>query len=314
VLDWKSFFGWWVSLTLNPPYELSVSVSWGFFFLRLAPCAWRLANTLCVSVVQSPRFVVEVIGLIPAGGLATRIAPSPVSKEIYPIGFRRVEGKEELRPKVACHYLLEKMRRAGISKSFIILREGKWDIPGYFVDGALVDIHLAYLVTEVTSGTPYTLDRAYSFVGDSTVAFGFPDIIFQPDNAFVLLLEQQTHTEANVTLGLLPAEDPRKVDMVDWDKNEGVRAIITKPQETHLSHSWCIAVWTPVFTQFLHEYVAHHPEAAAKGRDVSVGEVIQTAIESGLYVDDVPVSDEPYLDIGTSEDLARAIERYGGES
>lgn len=59
----------------------------------------------------------EVIGLLPAAGQATRIAPLPGSKELYPIGFRSVEGGS-LRPKVVCHYLLEKMRLAGIRKAY----------------------------------------------------------------------------------------------------------------------------------------------------------------------------------------------------
>ena len=71
----------------------------------------------------------EVIGLLPAGGEAKRIAPLPCSKELFPIGFRPVGEQGELRPKVACHYLLEKMSLAGIGKVYIILRKGKWDIP-----------------------------------------------------------------------------------------------------------------------------------------------------------------------------------------
>ncbi|MEO1560926.1 MAG: dTDP-glucose pyrophosphorylase, partial [Cyanobacteria bacterium J06632_19] len=31
---------------------------------------------------------IPVIGLIPAGGKATRISPLPLSKELYPVGFR----------------------------------------------------------------------------------------------------------------------------------------------------------------------------------------------------------------------------------
>ncbi|WP_233744930.1 hypothetical protein [Leptodesmis sichuanensis] len=59
----------------------------------------------------------EVIGLIPCAGQATRLAPLPLSKELYPVGLRSLpDGK--LRPKVVSHYLLEKMRLAGIRKAF----------------------------------------------------------------------------------------------------------------------------------------------------------------------------------------------------
>ena len=67
-----------------------------------------------------------------APGQATRIAPSPCSKELYPIGFRRLDEDGSLRPNAVCHYLLEKMRLASITRAYISLREGKWDIPAYF--------------------------------------------------------------------------------------------------------------------------------------------------------------------------------------
>ena len=77
----------------------------------------------------------ELIGLLPAGGKAERLQPLPCSKEIYPIGFRLKDGDRGVRPKVVCHYLLEKMRSAGVTKAHIVLREGKWDIPAYLGNG-----------------------------------------------------------------------------------------------------------------------------------------------------------------------------------
>jgi glucose-1-phosphate thymidylyltransferase len=69
----------------------------------------------------------EVIGVLPAGGKALRIAPLPCSKELFPVGFH-AEGTElGLRPKVVGHFLLENMRLANIKKAYFILREGKWD-------------------------------------------------------------------------------------------------------------------------------------------------------------------------------------------
>jgi glucose-1-phosphate thymidylyltransferase len=261
-------------------------------------------------VTQANRRREEVVGLIPAGGLASRIAPLPFSKEVYPIGFGDVEGKEGARPKVACHYLLEKMRLAGINKAYIVLRVGKWDIPSYFRDGALVDMHLAYLSLGSSFGAPYTLDQAYPFVQHSIVAFGFPDIVFHGDDVFAQLLARQADTQACATLGLFPAEQPQKVDMVDWQDDGEVREIVAKPHLTRLSHSWCIAVWTPAFSQFLHEYVAAHKSTAETEPEASVGAVIQAAIEAGLRVQAVPVSGKGYLDIGTPEGLVRAMKYY----
>jgi len=252
----------------------------------------------------------EVIGLIPAGGRATRLAPLPCSKEVYPIGFRPVDEEHGVRPKAVCHYLLEKMRLAGITKAYVILREGKWDIPTYLRDGTLFDMHLAYLMMGVPFGTPYTLDQGYPFVRDALVAFGFPDILFQPDDAFVRLLARQTTSTAEVFLGLFPADRPEKMDMVDVDSDNRVRQIVIKPRQTHLHYTWCVAVWTPVFTQFLHEYMAARKEPAAAQPELFVGDVFQAAIHAGMRVEGVPVSDSPFLDIGTPEDLLSAVRRF----
>ena len=102
--------------------------------------AWINAERDGVKAVKAKRdneFQQEVVGLIPAGGEATRIAPLPCSKEVYPIGLRHMNEECRVVPKVVCHYLLEKMRVAGIKKAYIVLRDGKWDIPAYLRDGAL---------------------------------------------------------------------------------------------------------------------------------------------------------------------------------
>ena len=66
---------------------------------------------------------------------------------------------------------------AGIRKAYFILREGKWDIPKYFGDGALVEMNLGYLMMRLPFGAPYTIDQAYSFCPCiRSSLFGFPDI------------------------------------------------------------------------------------------------------------------------------------------
>lgn len=250
----------------------------------------------------------EVIGLLPAGGHATRISPLPCSKELYPIGFRYHEDSS-LRPKVVSHYLLEKMRLAGIRKAYFVLRPGKWDIPGYFGDGTLLDMHLGYLVVRLPFGVPYTLDQAYPFVKDAVVAIGFPDILFQPDDTFKRLLARLRAGSADVVINLLPFEHPHKGGMVDFDTTGRVRLIVEKPANSDLRYSWCAAVWKPAFTEFLHQYLATIT-TERQGREIPIGDVIQAAIDNGLRVEAELFEHEPYLDIGTPEDLVRAVHRF----
>ena len=251
----------------------------------------------------------DVIGLIPAAGRATRIAPLPCSKEIYPLGLRTVGEADTSAPKVICQYLLDKMRLAGISKAFIVLRQGKWDIPAYLGDGTSFNMNLAYLMLGLPYGVPYTIDQAYNFVKKSVIAFGFPDILFEPDDAFVQLFARQTISDADAVLGIFPADRTRKVDMVDIADGGQIREIIIKPKETNLQHTWGISVWRPTFTNFMHNYLLESKESAATQPELHMGDVFQAAISKGLLIEGLQVSDRPFIDIGTADDLLRAIKR-----
>ncbi len=248
--------------------------------------------------------------------MATRIGPLPCSKELYPIGFRQVDKDDILRPKAVCHYLFEKMRLAGITKSYIVLRNGKWDIPAYLGDGEMLDMHLAYLIMRLPFGAPYTIDQAYPFVKDSLVAFGFPDIISKPDNAFVKLLERQADSNADIVLGVFPVDRPQKWDMVDISEDGKITQVLIKPIKTDLQYTWIMAIWTPVFTSFMHKYLVGTLEEKEQNtnennilrqRELFVGDVIQAAIDNNLNVEGVVFSDSTCLDIGTPDDLVKAI-------
>ena len=251
----------------------------------------------------------EVIGLIPAAGLASRLAPLPCSKELYPVGFESEYSGQQVHPKAVCQYLLEKMRLAGISKAYIILREGKWDIPAYFGDGSTLGLPLAYLMMGLPFGAPYTLDQAYPFVKRAIVALGFPDILFEPEDAFLQLLAHQTANEMDVVLGLFPCDQPQKADMVVVAEDGRIERIVIKAQQSDLRYSWGIAVWTPVFTNFMHEYLAGCKEAASQHPEMFVGDVFNKAIQEGIRVEGVFISDKPFLDIGTGDDLLKAVKR-----
>ncbi|MDD1745018.1 MAG: hypothetical protein LUQ20_04310 [Candidatus Methanoperedens sp.] len=253
----------------------------------------------------------KVIGLIPAAGKASRLAPLPCSKELLPIGFHQVEESRSLLPKVVSHYLLEKMRLANIKKAYIILREGKWDIPAYFGDGKMLDMHLAYLIMDLPYGVPYTLDQAYPFVQDAIIVLGFPDIVFQPENAFVRLLAKQKESNSDIVLGLFPTTQPHKTDMIDFDDSGRIRSIQIKPAKTHLIYTWQIAVWTPRFTRFMHDCISDQQRIFENNRDIEelfVGDVIQAAIRDNMKIDTAIFKDGNCLDIGTPEDLIKAVQ------
>ena len=263
----------------------------------------------------------SLIGLIPAGGKATRISPLPLSKELFPVGFRgdgniqtnnQTNNQNNLRPKVVSHYLLEKMQLAGIDKAYFILRPGKWDIPAYFGDGTMLSMNLGYLIMGLPYGVPFTLDSAYPFVKDAVIALGFPDILFQPKDAFSQILKRLENNNADVVLGLFPTDKPQKAGMVDFDDNGKVRSIIEKPPQSSLRFMWGIAVWKPEFTEFLHEYLIAVKEDTNLPQlpEIPIGNVIQAAISKGLQVEAEAFINGSYLDIGTPDDLIKAVRGF----
>ena len=248
----------------------------------------------------------ELIAVVPAAGRATRISPLPFSKELYPIALQRSGAAAH--PKVVAHHMFEYLRRAGIRKAYVVLREGKWDIPAYFGSGAeLLDMQLAYLVTRVPYGSPFSVDAAYPFVRDATVALGFADILLWPDDLYARTLARLEQRGADVALALVPCDRPHTSDMVEFADDGRVRRFVIKQREpTGLEYSWAAAVWTPAFTRFLHDYLEECVRSGeAQRRELFVGDVMQAAVDRGMHVDAEPFPSGGYLDIGSPEMLER---------
>ena len=241
----------------------------------------------------------NVIGIIPAAGYAHRIAPLSCSKEVYPIVLP--DGSY----RVVSSYLLKRFAQASANKSYFIIRHGKWDIPEYFKDGSEIGKNVAFIVTDETRGVPFTIDKAYSFIKDAIVLFGFPDIIFKPVDAFSSLLKKQQSSGADLVLGLFNATNPGKMDMVEFNDKGEITNIIIKPVQTGLTQTWIIAVWSPVFSQFLHKNVLER-KSQRKSCEVHLGEVFRKAIQAGIKTDYVLFEQGRYLDIGTPDDLEKA--------
>ena len=251
------------------------------------------------------------IGLIPAAGTAKRLGSLAFSKELIPIGFNSDKQTNTL--KVISAYLLEKYKTADVKKIYAIVRKGKWDILNYYGDGTEYGVQLAYLIAANSLGVPYTLDQAYPFVKTSKIFLGFPDILFEPKHAFVIIDETLNQKNADIVLGLYPVRSERlakKCDMVNLDPVGRVTQIRVKPNETDLQFSWIIAIWKPKFTSFMHYYLKtdlrRRMENLEKA-EIHVGHVIHAAIQNNLSVYGHLFSDFHFTDIGTPDDLAQAM-------
>jgi glucose-1-phosphate thymidylyltransferase len=204
------------------------------------------------------------------------------------------------------------MREGGVRKAFFILRNGKWDIPGYFGNGAMVGMDLGYLMMGKPYGTAYTLDAAYPFMRGARIALGYPDILFEPRDAFARTMTRLTTTRADLVLCLCRVRNTSISDMVDVDRTGCIRELLIKPSQTTLKLGWVSAVWTSKFTEFMHEYLLS-PRAAAElpgaglPTELTVGHVIQAAVSEGFSTQSVIFARQSYLDIGTPDNLTEAM-------
>ncbi len=253
-----------------------------------------------------------VVGVIPAAGRATRLAPLPCSKELLPVGVHREPAEARGRPKVVSQFLLERMRAGGASRVFFVIRGGKFDIPAYYGDGGGLGLSIGYLMMGEPWGPPFSAAQAAPFVDDATVLFGFPDILIQPDDCFARAVARLDATGADIVLGLFRGALTDPLDLVDVDADGRATRLVTKeekPPRRDGDIGYMLCAWGPVFTRFLVEETARLSAVARSGAlgpspDWPMGTVVAAAIRAGLHVDTVFLHDARFLDIGTPEGLA----------
>jgi glucose-1-phosphate thymidylyltransferase len=249
-----------------------------------------------------------LIAVLPAAGHAHRLEPLrrdgtlSGSKEIHP-----VPGLDDSRRRPVCLHLLESLALAGVDRTFVVVRRGKEDIPHTLGSGASLDsdwqLDLAYLWVEDSQSVPETLDRAWNHIRGHRVLLGFPDTLFEPQDAFVHLLREQEMSGADLVLGLFPADRPETTDMVEVDAVGNITAIEVRPQETDLTHNWLLALWTPRFSAFLHNQVTQHRAERLKDPDqdlpeLQLGKIFQVALAAGFALQGVTFSEGRYVDVG----------------
>ena len=252
----------------------------------------------------------EIVGLIPAGGHATRLGPLPCSKELFPIGWQ-TDKVGKVQTKSVSAFLLDKYKAAGIRKAYFILRKGKWDIPQYYGDGEIVEMDLAYLMMNAPHGHPFTLDQAFPFTRNSLVAFGYPDILFAPEDAFSTLIKKQAETRAVIVLGIFPLRPDQQWAVASFAANGKIDTIAhSTPPNGIRRLGFAIALWTPEFSLFMHEFlqraISKNIFVAPDGKEYTMNHVLQAAIDQGLAVESVIFDSGFVHDVGTPEDLFAA--------
>jgi len=245
----------------------------------------------------------EIVGLIPAAGIAKRLGNLSQSKEILPVVFGSEQAGAPVFAKPACHHLLEGFSTAGVAKAFIVIRAGKWDIPEFLAQNPVPGVDLSYIVIEDSAGVPWTLDRAYAFVSESNVVMGFPDILVEPATFFGQIVEELRAGTSDVVLGVMPTSSPSKVDVVEITEDGKVIGIRPKPESLSSAKAWIAAAWRPSFTEYIHTFLADNPIDRSSERELYIGDIVAASLTE-LNVSAMECDEGRFIDIGTPEDLA----------
>src|SRR3954470_9029946 len=150
-----------------------------------------------------------MIGIIPAAGAGQRIQPLGCSKELLPVGSRRVGGTE--RPQAVSEYLVERMIAAGADQIAFVISAEKTDIVRYYAERDFA-AEIFYVVQREPRGLCDAIFRAEPFArAHEQVLIGLPDTIWFPENAYLRALDF-SHARANLVL--FPVSEPGAFDAV----------------------------------------------------------------------------------------------------
>jgi glucose-1-phosphate thymidylyltransferase len=244
----------------------------------------------------------DPVGVIPAAGLGTRLLPLAYPKELLPITYTDADG--QIVPRPVLQASLDQMRRAGIRQCVIVIAEWKLELVRVFGDGSALGMSLAYVVRGVPRGLSDALDAATPWVGDHDVCIALPDTLISPDDALARVKAEREASGADVVLGVFPTDHPEQLGPVRVASGGAVIEVLDKPASTDLRNTWGMAIWSPHFTAFLAREVAAAPE----DKKPVLGALFQRALEVGLSVRAVEFPDGHFVDVGTSQGLAEALQ------
>lgn len=230
-----------------------------------------------------------MIGIIPAAGEGQRIQPLGCSKELLPVGARRVDGVE--RPKAVSEYLVERMIAAGVTRICMIISPEKTDIIRYYAERDYA-AEIFYVVQKEPRGLCDAVFRAAPFVpGNDRVIIGLPDTIWFPENALLPAMEALM----GINLVLFPVIDPAAFDAVVCDSFGYVNRVEVKKKDAQSHWIWgAITATGQAFHALKMLWESRHRE------DIFLGDLFNAFIEAGNIVRGT-YSGEHYMDVGTIE-------------
>ena len=243
------------------------------------------------------------VGILPAAGLASRLAPCRSPKELLPITYVVDGPRAVARPMTVMEFSLRAFQLAGVHRCLVVASDQKIEMLRYFGDGTSFGLNLAYLHQLEPRGLAEAIDLAHAWAREYETCLLLPDTIVRPEDSLRTLRQVATARKADLTLGVFPTDVPEQLGPVRFDENGDVHEVLDKPTVTDLRNTWAMAVWTPRFADFLHEFVAHPPAHSSH----SLGDAFNLAVRMRMAVTAVWFPNGHFFDVGTPHGLATTL-------
>lgn len=254
----------------------------------------------------------EFVGLLPAAGRGTRLAPLRYPKELLPISYEPAgDDGSGVRARAVAEYALAAVAGADAERVMLVVAPWKLDVLNYFGDGSHVGLRISYLWQEEARGLPYALDLARSWTRGEHVVFAMPDTIMRPWDALSRLRDAYLAAEADLALAVFPAAEPERLGPVLLDGTRVIR-VLDKPADPPAANTWGAAIWSDAFADLLHENLPQEgPDALSgdgrRGEPV-IGHYFDLAVRRGLKVIGVYFPAGSFEDAGTRAGILRCLD------
>lgn len=219
-------------------------------------------------------------GVVPAGGLGSRMSHLGYSKELLPVGGIPV-----------IEYILARLMSIKVRQIFVTSHPDKADLNHYLTHSSPHQAHIKLILRERLGLLDGIVSPAENLTLNDELYFGLPDTIWYPANGFAAIMP----IAEPLVLGLLPSDNPSLYGSVVIDKAGSILKMAEKPVNPVSPWIWAfgkIAVKivpdlvnlgerTPqsVFTEVLGKYCA---QKQGRGVPIYSGRYLDVGIPANL--------------------------------
>ncbi|MCD6591273.1 MAG: NTP transferase domain-containing protein [Candidatus Aenigmarchaeota archaeon] len=236
----------------------------------------------------------EIVGLIPAAGIGTRLYPfsRAVPKEMYPILGKAV-----------IEHAIENLKVGGIEKIFVVVGYQKGALMDYVGDGSFFGVKVAYIYQMARRGLGHSISQAKDWINSTFVTL-LGDSFIEPKEEIRELIEFHQREKPLATVMVFEVDDVSGYGVAKF-KNLGrgvgqIEKMVEKPSkdiaESLRSNGKFYALCGAyVFEPKIFEYLRKTPPGLKN--EIQLTDAMQLALENGEKINGHILKGK-YLDIG----------------